>query len=118
MDISILLLVLIEYLFLTDCIFSLQELRRIVIDDSVYDGASWYRRHRGDPPISLVPVSSSMVVAGEDPKRALRRKEAGDKNIAFWDRPDVDLSADSESDTIGCCDEASGDSGVFGSLFV
>lgn len=69
-------------------------------DDSFYDSASWYRRHRGDPPLD--------IGLREDEKRTARRVPKDTENI--WAPEYAECGEDPNSIT-------DPDAGVFGSLF-
>jgi hypothetical protein len=74
-------------------------LRKLVVDDSIYDNASWYRRHRGDAPIA----------AAED--AAARAAKKKDTEPALWNLEDVVEYSE-------CGEVVNGDNGgVFGAMF-
>ena len=80
--------------------FSKQMLREVVTDDSLYDDASWYRRHRGDPPLDIAINADEKKTARREPKESIWGVEY--------------------SECGGSCgggDEESEGNGVFGSMF-
>ena len=77
-------------------------LREVVTDDSLYDNASWYRRHRGDPPLEIAINADEKKTARREPKESIWGVEFNECGTGACAQGDED--------------ESEGN-GVFGGLF-